>query len=140
MKIFLLLDPPTTTAQMKKIGIMRGKPYVYAPSSVASAKNELKVHLSPFVPPLPLSGPISLSVTWLFPRGKHAHLEYRTTKPDTDNLEKLLKDVMTELGFWLDDAQVVIEHTEKLWSDEPTGISIEITNLPKIKEATNNDK
>lgn len=134
MKIFLLLDPPTTTAQMKKIGIMRGKPYVYSPSNVASAKSELRKHLIPFIPSTPMSGPISLSVVWLFPKGKHEHLEYRTTKPDTDNLEKLLKDAMTELGFWLDDAQVVVEHTEKLWSNEPTGISIDIIKLSKIKE------
>ena len=67
MKIFLLLDPPTTTAQMKKIGIMHGKPYVYTPDNVASAKNELKKHLKPFVPPLPMSGAIGLTVTWLFP-------------------------------------------------------------------------
>ena len=31
--------------------------------------------------------------------------EYRTTKPDTDNLQKLLKDCMTATGFWTDDAQ-----------------------------------
>ena len=29
------------------------------------------------------------------------------TKPDTDNLQKLLKDCMTKCGFWKDDAQVV---------------------------------
>lgn len=125
---------------MKKIGIMRGKPYVYTPANVASAKNELKKHLKPFVPPLPMSGAIGLTVTWLFPKGKHKHLEYRITKPDTDNLEKLLKDIMTELGFWLDDAQVAVEHTEKLWSDEPTGISIEINELSKTKEAKTDDK
>jgi Holliday junction resolvase RusA-like endonuclease len=46
----------------------------------------------------------------------------------------MLKDVMTDLGFWNDDAQVVKEHVEKLWCDEPTGIDIEIIELPKIKE------
>lgn len=38
------------------------------------------------------------------------------------------------MGFWADDAQVVKEHVEKIWSDEPTGISIEIIELAKIKE------
>ena len=41
---------------------------------------------------------------------------------------------MTEVGFWNDDAQVVVEHVEKLWSDEPTGIAIEIEVLDKFKE------
>ena len=41
---------------------------------------------------------------------------------------KLLKDVMTDLGFWKDDAQVASEITEKFWSDVP-GIFIKVENL-----------
>ena len=41
---------------------------------------------------------------------------------------------MTEVGFWKDDAQVVVEHVEKVWSGDPTGIAIEIKVLDKIKE------
>ena len=41
---------------------------------------------------------------------------------------------MTQVGFWNDDAQVVKEIVEKRWSDEPTGISIQIDTLPKIME------
>jgi crossover junction endodeoxyribonuclease RusA len=74
-------------------------------------------------------------VIWRFPKGKsHKHNEWRITKPDTDNLEKMLKDCMTEVGFWKDDAQVVVEHVEKVWSGDPTGIAIEIKVLDKIKE------
>lgn len=56
------------------------------------------------------------------------------TRPDTDNLEKMLKDCMTEVGFWKDDALVVSETVYKIWSDEPTGISIELNALDKIAE------
>ena len=137
MKIFLLLDPPTTTAQMKKIGIVHGKPYVYTPENVKQAKDVIIKHLAPFKPEAPLTGPLELNVNWYFPKGtKHKHLEWRVTKPDTDNLEKMLKDCMTELGFWNDDAQVVSEHVDKVWSDEPTGIAIEIKPLNKFKEDT----
>lgn len=139
MKIFLLLDPPTTTAQMKKIGIAHGKPYVYTPDNVRVAKGEMVRHLRPFKPASPLTGPLELRVGWLFPaKGRHKHNEWRITKPDTDNLEKLLKDCMTELGFWNDDAQVVSEHVEKLWSKDPIGIEIEILCLDKIKEDSTN--
>ena len=135
MKIFLLLDPPTSTAQMKKIGIAHGKPYIYTPENVQKAKDEIIRFLRPFKPKDPFTGPIELYVSWRFPKGKrHKHHEWRVTKPDTDNLEKLLKDCMTYLKFWNDDAQVVKEHVEKIWSDEPTGISIEINELTKLKE------
>ena len=133
MKIYLLLDPHTTTAQMKKIGIAHGKPYVYTPENVQAAKDEIMKHLKPFIPSTPFTGPVELFVIWRFPKGKqHKHNEWRITKPDTDNLEKLLKDCMTYLGFWEDDAQVVKETCEKKWSDEPTGISIQIKELEKI--------
>lgn len=134
MKIFLLFNPPTVTAQMKKIGIAHGKPYIYTPMNVKVAKDEIIKYLKPFIPACPFEGALELKVNWLFPKGHHKDLEWRITKPDTDNLEKMLKDCMTELHFWKDDAQVVSEYVDKIWSSEPTGISIELNQLGKFKE------
>jgi Holliday junction resolvase RusA-like endonuclease len=136
MRIFLLLDPPRATAQMQKIAVIHGKPKLYKPPNVLKARNTLISHLKPFKPSVPIEGPIELRVTWLFPRGnQHKHFEWKVTRPDTDNLQKMLKDCMTEVGFWKDDAQVVVEHVEKLWSNEPCGISITYENLTsKTKE------
>ena len=78
---------------------------------------------------------------WLFPKGKsHRHGEWRKTKPDTDNLQKLLKDCMTQVGFWKDDAQVVSEKVQKRWSDEPTGIYIEIKELEEGADGNQQNK
>lgn len=135
MKIFLLMDPPTVTAQESKVAVVRNKPIIYKPEKIKQAKKELIKHLMPFKPKEPMEGPIELKVVWLFPRGKrHKHFEWRVTRPDTDNLEKMLKDCMTEVGFWKDDALVVSETVYKIWSDEPTGISIEVNALDKIAE------
>jgi Holliday junction resolvase RusA-like endonuclease len=135
MKIFLLLDPPTITAQQNKVTLVNNKPVFYKPEKLKKARRTIIKHLRPFKPKEPMQGPIRLDVIWRFPKGKrHKHKEWRVTRPDTDNLEKMLKDCMTEVGFWNDDAQVVVEHVEKLWSDDPTGISIEINVLRKFKE------
>jgi Holliday junction resolvase RusA-like endonuclease len=135
MKIFLLLDPPTITAQQNKVALVNHKPRFYKPEKLKQARKELITHLRPFKPNEPLKDAIQLDVIWRFPRGKrHKHFEWRVTKPDTDNLQKMLKDCMTEVGFWIDDAQVVVEHVEKIWSDDPTGISIEINVLSRLKE------
>lgn len=135
MKMFLLMNPPTVTAQESKVAIVRNKPIIYKPEKIKQAKKEIIKYLMPFKPKEPMQGPIELKVVWLFPRGrKHKHFEWRTTRPDTDNLEKLLKDCMTEVGFWKDDALVVSETVYKIWSDEPTGISIELKALEKIAE------
>ena len=130
MNFFIAMDPPTATAQEKKVRVSGGKPIFYNPVPVKEARNSLITHLMMHRPAFPLEGPVSLSTVWLFPRGKsHKHGEWRVTKPDTDNLQKLLKDCMTRCGYWKDDAQVVRETVEKRWSDQPTGIYIEIQTL-----------
>lgn len=130
MNFFIATTPPTSTAQMKQVRVVKGKPIFYDPPAVKEARSVLSAHLAVHKPDKPLTGPISLRVLWLFPKGKsHRHGEWRITKPDTDNLQKLLKDCMTRCGFWKDDAQVVRETAEKRWSDEPCGIYIEIEEL-----------
>lgn len=130
MDFFLQIDPPTATAQEKAVRIVNGKPLFYDPAPVKKARRILTGHLIYHRPETPLTGPLQLRTLWLFPRGRsHKHGEWRITRPDTDNLQKLLKDCMTRCGFWKDDAQVVREIAEKRWSDDPTGIYIEIDEL-----------
>ena len=130
MEFFIAINPPTATAQEKQVRVVRGKPLFYDPASVKEAKAQLIGHLAQHRPAHPLEGAVALTTIWLFPKGKtHRHGEWRTTKPDTDNLQKLLKDCMTRCGFWKDDAQVVREQVEKRWSDDPTGIYIELESL-----------
>ena len=130
MNFFIATTPPTSTAQMKQVRVVKGKPIFYDPPAVKEARSVLSAHLAVHKPDKPLTGPISLRVLWLFPKGKsHRHGEWRITKPDTDNLQKLLKDCMTRCGYWKDDAQVVRETVEKRWSDDPCGIYIEIEEL-----------
>lgn len=132
MNFFIAIHPPTATAQERKVKVINGKPIFYDPPAVKSAKELLSAYLVQHRPPQPLTGGLSLRVLWLFPRGAHPHGAWRTTKPDTDNLQKMLKDCMTRVGFWEDDAQVAREIIEKRWSDEPCGIYIEIEPLTEV--------
>lgn len=127
-EFFLPMVPPTVTHQEQKTGVRNGKPFRYDPPELKAARVKLRDHLARHVPEEPMSGGVRLIVRWLFPRGQHADGEYRTTKPDADNLQKLLKDVMTGLGFWKDDALVASELCEKFWSEVP-GIYIRIEEL-----------
>ena len=132
MNFFIAMHPPTATAQERKVKVINGKPIFYDPPAVKSAKELLSAYLAQHRPPQPLTGGLSLRVLWLFPRGAHPHGAWRTTKPDTDNLQKMLKDCMTRAAFWEDDAQVAREIIEKRWSDEPCGIYIEIEPLTEV--------
>lgn len=135
MHFFIEMNPPTATAQEKKVTVVGGKPRYYDPAPVKEARKKLTGKLIFHRPDTPLTGPVALTTLWLFSKGKsHKNGEWRSTKPDTDNLQKLLKDCMTKCGFWQDDAQVVRETVEKRWSDEPAGIYIEIEELEVAHE------
>lgn len=129
---FLPMEPPTVTHQMKRVGVSKkGKTVVYEDARLKDARQKLTAHLMHHAPESPVAGPISLQVQWLFAdrNQRHGNGAFKTSKPDTDNLNKLLKDCMTACHFWKDDAQVAVEHIEKRWTREMPGILIEISDL-----------
>ena len=120
---------PTVTHQEKKVTVVKGKPVFYEPPELLDARQKFAAHLARHKPDKPFLGAIQLLTKWCYPiTNGHANRQYKTTKPDTDNMIKLLKDVMTELCFWKDDALVASEITEKFWADVP-GIYIRIESL-----------
>ena len=128
-EFFASMIPPTITHQEKQVTVQNGKPRFYAPPELKEARAKLKAYLAPYRPDVPYEDGIRLIVRWCFPaNGKHRNGEYRTTKPDTDNLQKMLKDVMTDLHFWKDDALVCSELVEKLWAKHP-GIYVRIEEI-----------
>lgn len=131
IEFFMAMVPPTVTHQEKQVHVVNGKPVFYEPAELKRARQKLVGHLSKYKPQdmEPYQAGIRLLVKWCFPRGQHQDGEYRLTKPDTDNLQKLLKDCMTKVGFWEDDAQVASEIVEKFWAEIP-GIYIQIEGLP----------
>lgn len=133
---FMEMIPPTATAQEKQVRVVRGKPVFYDPPKVKEAREILTAHLVRHRPDAPLKGAVYLNVVWQFPKGRHKDGAPKTTKPDTDNLQKLLKDCMTRCGYWVDDAQVAVESVIKQWSSEPCGIYV---NVGEIREREADD-
>lgn len=120
LDFFMPMNPPTITHQEKAVHVVRGKPVFYEPAELRAARSKLLAHLGQHRPERPLEGAVELLTLWYFPlTGQHKNGEPKITKPDTDNLQKLLKDCMTELGFWKDDAQVFNEKCVKFWGDAP---------------------
>lgn len=120
---------PTTTHQMKRVAIQKGKPIFYEDEKLKSVRSLFIGHLAKYAPKEKLKGAIQLHVMWLFKETKkNKSGDFKITKPDTDNLNKLLKDCMTTCKFWNDDAQVAVEHIEKRYNDIP-GILITINQL-----------
>ena len=125
IEFFMPMTPPTTTAQQHKFS--NGK--FYDPPELKAAKMKLRDHLIPHRPDKPFDGALRLVVKWCFPiTGKHHDGEYKYTKPDTDDLNKALKDIMEDLGFYVNDSRVASEIIEKFWAKIP-GIYIRLEKL-----------
>ena len=125
-EFFMPMVPPTKTHQEKRIDWTHRR--VYEDNTLYAVRAKLSDAVGSHRPDQPYTGAVRLITKWCFPRGKHPSGTYRTTKPDTDNLVKLLKDVMTQNRFWTDDALVASEIIEKFWAEVP-GIYVCIEEL-----------
>ena len=88
--------------------------------------------------PRPFEGPLSVSLTFFFPRPKGHYNKkglkatapkWHTTKPDRDNADKAVLDALTNLGIWADDKQVCCGWIRKMYTDTSAGCQIEITEV-----------
>lgn len=126
---------PTVTHQEHKVRIQNGRPVFYEPHELQAVRLKYKDMLAGHRPSEKLAGPLHLHVIWCFLTDRHPDGAWRDTKPDTDNLQKLLKDCMTQVGFWEDDAQVCSELVEKRWvrglrkGGTASGIWIQISQM-----------
>lgn len=133
-EFFLPMVPPQTTHQQKKVRVIKNKngkhvPNFYEPEDLQVARSKLMAHLGKHIPDKPYNSAVRLLVKWCFPVvGKHKNGEYKQTKADLDNLQKLLNDCMTDLNYWVDDALVASLIAEKFYADMP-GIYIKIEVL-----------
>lgn len=122
MQFFLPMHPPRTTAQTQ------GR-RAYKPAALREAEAKLAAALAPHRPEVPFTVPVRLVVKWIwYSKDKRLWGAYKATRPDTDNLQKLLKDVMQRAGYFKDDALVASEVIEKFWGDQP-GIFIKVEPL-----------
>lgn len=128
-EFFMAIIPPTKTHQEKQVRIVKGKPIFYEPAELKAVRAKLEAHLAKHVPEQKYTGAVRLLTKWCFPiTGDRNDGQWKTTKPDTDNMVKTLKDVMTKLGYWTDDSLVASEIIEKFWATVP-GIYIKIEAL-----------
>lgn len=130
-------------------GIAKGQPRVktfsrgghagvYTPKTADAFKLGIWAAATPVKPATPLRGAVAVWVHVYFPWPKKWYTKkglrpnaprFQTGKPDVDNLAKPVLDVLTQMNFWEDDAQVyellVVKHydsephtTVSIWTDK----------------------
>lgn len=126
-------------AQAKGVMVIAGKPRFFKKAKIKQAENTWHALLAPHCPAEPFCGPLSLSVRLVYPWRKGeskkrvaGHQLYPIeTRPDIDNIFKMIADVMSTLGFWSDDSQIAQLNLSKNYGHK-TGISIDISYTPAI--------
>ena len=127
IRVKLDIVPPTATAQQKGVFVHNGRAHFFTKQKVRDAEDFLAAMLAPHAPADPLRGPVYFQARRCFPYRKSEPKRVtnsgreiaHTVRPDLDNLEKALLDVLTRLRFYEDDSQIFTKSTAKVWGPSP---------------------
>lgn len=135
LSVFIPCLPPKTTAQQKgAFATKSGGVRFFKKRKTRLAEQTLWALLQPHAPAKPFDGPLCLVIRITYPwRAAEKKTRIRghslypiETRPDIDNLYKMIGDVMTTLRFWNDDGQISSLSIKKTYGDLP-GIHINLT-------------
>jgi len=136
LSVFIPCLPPKTTSQQKGAFAMKGGGVRFFKKAKAKAAEQTWWSLlQPHAPAKPFEGPLCLIVRLTYPwrstekktRIRNYSLYPIQTRPDVDNIYKMLGDVMTTLRFWNDDSQVSSLTVSKSYGDRP-GLHLSLTS------------
>ena len=133
LSFFHPMVPPNTTHNDLEVRfkVANGKrvPYIGKGDGLKLAEAKWRAALAQYRPEKPLKGALSVEMRICWPTdGKHAQGEPKVTKPDNDNVEKVVYDQLQSLGYFKDDSAIVDNRTMKMWAD-PAGIYLRIEEL-----------
>lgn len=140
-QILIACDPPRQTHQSRlrayRIGkfcrIVKAKPDAATQALSQQIFSQLLTLRKGQQYLFPQPTAVHCSITWGFPfpasvkAADRKHSQWRTQRPDLDNLSKTVLDALTDAGAWEDDAQVSLLTLAKFNSPSP---SVSITLNP----------
>lgn len=123
-------QPATVTAQQK--GISRSG-HVYTKPEVMEERCRLMALIHGMVPLEPLDGALTATLTFCWYRKGQRQPEWRSTRPDWDNIAKLPLDVLEEMGVIKNDSRIAEATVRKLWVPRGMeGIKITLDTAPPL--------
>lgn len=135
IKLFMRIEPdvPSLTHQNGIEPFVRrdGKLGIRKTRELCNLESKFVSLLHKARPSEPWNCPIHLTTVWKFLAPKKvkfsgSDVKWKTTKPDTENLLKTLKDCMKVAGYFVDDALVCLDTIGKVWVPETAEHGIEI--------------
>ena len=114
---------PNSTAQQRRMTAKGG----FLPPRTMQAKAFWQALMEKHAPAAPWTGPLSLIVIFYYQ--KKSKTLYKTTKPDLDNLMKMVQDAMQQTGYFVNDSQISILSVGKYYSTDFAGIRLSLEQL-----------
>lgn len=129
----------------------RHVPQIYNPHNADEWKARVQIIARPFIPVVPIIGPVRFAATFLINRPKDHYLKkgsvlkpdaplWHFIKPDGDNFAKAILDALTDVKMWVDDSQVCDQRIQKIYLpdiDDIPGCFVTIQQIetkPEIPE------
>ncbi|MBQ7649587.1 MAG: RusA family crossover junction endodeoxyribonuclease [Victivallales bacterium] len=114
-------DIPNSTPQQRKLG---GK-NTHPTAGLRYARAAWQALLERHRPPKPMDKSVMLHVTLNYHTADtRRDGQPKTTRPDGDNILKIIKDAATRAGWWRDDAIVFLEFILRRWTLSEESVEI----------------
>lgn len=130
---FICAEVPTATLQQAKAyyNPKLHRVAMYEPQNVKDAKKLYENKLRPFRPTEPIEGPKKITIEFAMGiKSEKKKGTWKTTRPDIDNMCKILLDRMTALRFFNDDSEIVSLTASKRYVEE--GESPNVTIIVEV--------
>lgn len=124
--------PDTTHNALEPYRRRNGSPAIRKADRLKRAEAKWEAHLGRHTPEEPLEGALSLHVAYCYePDRAHPAGSPKTTPPDTDNLDKVVRDAMERLGWFAEgDAQIATGLSTKGYQ-HPAGVYVRIEEIER---------
>lgn len=122
-KVFIR-QAPTQQGSLRILKNKAGKMFVgkMSNSKASQWKRDFIAMISQYKPSVPYDFPLEITIGFEYDYlKKHTAIERKqilpkNTRPDLDNLEKMVLDALVEAGFMTDDSLVAIKHSHKIFT------------------------
>ena len=119
-------DIPESTPQQRGMSSAGN----YPRQGLRYARAAWQALLEKYAPVKPMDGPVALTINLFYHTSdKKKGGTWKTTRPDSTNLLKLIEDAMTRCGYWKDDSQVCCSYINRAWTLGGSQVRIYVDNI-----------